>query len=551
MIQENSCNVIAQRLQNLEQHNANPELQILALACCSKDIVGWFNDWVWTYDPRLNVSTIPMILFPRQAEFLLWLEERERLKEDGIGEKSRDMGFTWLCAGFLVHHWLFRQGFKAGIGSRKQKLVDELGDPDSIFEKIRIILRNLPGWMLPVGFNWKIHDNFCKLINPLNGSTITGEAGDEIGRGGRNSVYFVDEAAFLPRAELVDRALSANTNVRVWISTPNGNGNLFARKRFSGNVAVFTMHWKDDPRKNAWKLYRKGELIDEGPGGSSPPSDIPKECILIYPWYEDEKKRLQDPVSVAQELDIDYTASVEGIIIPANWVRAAVDLCKRVHFPDSSDVVAGLDVADGGNAESVLTIRRGPVVTKIYARKEGGTTDTANWALNTATTAGANLLNYDAIGVGAGIAGTFEVRKRDDDLGLIDVGINVGETPTDALWPNGKTSKEWFVNLKAEAWWMLRTRFERTYEYVELGVEYDLEDLISIPDEPKLISQLSNVLHNRTETGKIMAEKKDQLKKRGVASPDWAESLMLSFIPERTTEPQRVAPTTILTARTR
>lgn len=518
---------------SLSRHNRDRRLQLLATARSAKDIVYWFDEWVWTYDPRLTVPSIPMILFQKQRDLLHWLEEREVAQEDALAEKSRDMGFTWLCAGFLVHHWLFKPGFKGSIGSRKEALVDKIGDPDSIFEKMRMLLQHLPGWMLPAGFSWKEHDNFCKLVNPANGATITGEAGDNIGRGGRSSVYIVDEAAFIERAEKVEAALSANTNCRVYISTPNGTGNAFYRKRISGDIPVFTMHWKDDPRKNFWEIKDpSGAIVDSGAGGSQPPNDIPNGCKLIYPWYEREKKRLQDPVVIAQELDIDYTASLEGVVIPAKWVQAAVNLDKRIRMPESKSVIASLDVADGGKNLNVLTLRRGCVVTEIHTRQEGGTTDTANWALDKALEAGARTLNYDVVGVGAGIAGTYLARSREKDLGLTANGINVGEQPTNVRWPDGKTSQEKFVNLKAEAWFTVRRRFEKTYEYVEDGVNYPVDELISIPDNPTLIQQLSNVLYYATETGKIQIEKKDQLKRRGVGSPDHAESLILSFIPE-------------------
>ncbi|MCE5200239.1 hypothetical protein LLG39_14830 [bacterium] len=538
-------------MENLQRHNTSPDLQALAIAVAATDIVRFFNDWVWTYDPRLTSPFVPMVLFPRQAEFLHWIEEREAQEEDGIAEKSRDMGLTWLCAGFLTHHWLFREGFKGSIGSRKLQLVDTLGDPDSIIEKIRLILRYLPKWMYPAGWDPKTCDNFCKLINPANGSTITGEAGDEIGRGGRSSIYIVDEAAFLARPQKVEAALSANTKCRIYVSTPNGNGNPFAKKRASGKVAVFTMHWKDDPRKNAWQIVRQvdEEVIGSGPGGSSPPAQIPDGCIIRYPWYEAEKERLRDPVTVAQELDIDYTASVEGIAIPAKWVQAAVNLHKRITLPQSQYAVAGLDVADGGGCESVLTIRRGAVVVDIHSRNDGGTTDTANWALDLSQSAGVSVLNYDCIGVGAGIAGTYEARSRSEDLKLSAVAINVGVPATETMWPDGKTAREKFVNLKAELWWTARTRFEKTYEFVEAGVEHPIDELISIPDDPRLISQLSNVLHFKTETGKVQIETKQQLSRRGVASPDFAESFMLTLAQGEVTT--RVARPTILVARTR
>ena len=221
--------------------------QNLELALCARDVVGWLSRWGWTYDPRLPQASIPFDLFPRQVEFLHWLRAREEAQEDGLVEKSRDMGVTCLCCAYALHGWLFRPGFKAGFGSRKLELVDRLGDLASIFEKVRLMLYRLPRWMLPPGFDRDEHDNKARLVNPANGASITGEGGDDIGRGDRASIYFVDEAAFLEHPDLIERSLSQTTNVRIDVSTPNGPGNPFARKRFSGKVPVFTLHWKGDP----------------------------------------------------------------------------------------------------------------------------------------------------------------------------------------------------------------------------------------------------------------------------------------------------------------
>lgn len=473
-----------------------------------------------------------MQLFPRQREFIEWLEERERTQTDGLVEKSRDVGMTWLCVAFLVHRWLFRAGFHGSVGSRKLDLVDRLGDPDAILEKARILLRHLPVWMLPPGFSLARDMGFCRIQNPANGSSITGEAGDQIGRGGRSSMYFLDEAAFIERPMLAEAALAANTNVRIDVSTPHGLGNPFAQKRFSGDVAVFTFDWRDDPRKGGWQIINlfSGEIIADGPGGTQPPT-VPPDHKLVYPWYEDQRRRLVDPTLIAQEIDRDYTASLEDICIPARWVRAAVELSRRLELPYHGPIVAGLDVADGGGCDNVLVIRQGPTVLAVHVRSQGNTTDTANWALDLARTAGVHVLHYDRPGPGAGIAGTFASRSRTRPLGLITNGVNVGATPTNTRWPNGLTSREMFANLKSELWWTVRRRFERTYELVECGIQHPLDELISIPNDPQLVAELSNVRYCQTEAGKILMEKKTELRARGVGSPDRADALMLAFAP--------------------
>ena len=78
-------------------------------------------------------------------------------RQHGLIEKSRDMGATWLCCAISVHLFLFWSGASIGWGSKDAKVVDALGDPDSILEKIRILMRNLPREFHPPGFSLKDH----------------------------------------------------------------------------------------------------------------------------------------------------------------------------------------------------------------------------------------------------------------------------------------------------------------------------------------------------------------------------------------------------------
>lgn len=275
------CDSIASRLFHLSNIGTDRYRQNLELARCDRDIAYWINQYAWTFDPRQKESFIPFLLFPKQKEFLDWVWAQELTQTDGLAEKSRDSGLTWLCVYYAVHSWLFRHGVKVGFGSRKVDLVDRIGDMDSILEKARFTLRNLPKWMLPSKFEFGKHDGWCKIINPNHGSAITGDGGDNIGRGGRSTLYFLDEAAFIEHQQQVDAALSQTTRVRIDVSTPNGRTNSFAEKRFGGKVSVFTFHWSDDPRKG-----------DE--------------------WYAKECSRLASNWVIAQELDINYEGSVSG-----------------------------------------------------------------------------------------------------------------------------------------------------------------------------------------------------------------------------------------------
>lgn len=483
---------IRRRMSLLVRSQDDLHLQQRLLEKARQFPVWWVNTFVWTYDPRVKPATLPFLLWQKQAEYILWRRQCYLDKEGGIVEKSRDVGATWLNVSDQVHHWIFDSGYKGTFASRKEQYVDRLGDPDSILEKARIIIRNLPGWMLNQD-DWT--GGFMKIVNVRNGSTITGESGDQIGRGGRSSLLDIDEAAFLAQQQKVDAAVSQNTNVIFRTSTPNGPTNDFAQKRKSGRFKVFTIHKRSDPR------------VDDA-------------------WFEKQRTTLE-PWVFAQEIDIDYAASVEGTIIPAAWVQAAV----RFRVSAFGLRAAGLDIADGGEDINVLIPRRGPVVEMPITREQGNTTQTAWWAYDKAIATGIELLIYDPVGVGSGVSGTLLTRAQDKGLPFDFVAFSGGIYDPDKEWPEfgGRTSKELFKNLRSQFWWLLRTRFEKTYEVVNGTGAHDPAECICLPDHAELISQLSTPKVFYDESGCIQVESKKQMKARGIKSPDFADALMMSF----------------------
>lgn len=519
----NLRNSIERRLNRVVELKRFPRAIPIEQELCRRDVVHWFNNWVWTYDPKRVTSAnsggafIPFDLFERQVELLEWFKERVALREDGLVEKSRDIGYTWVAGGFATHQWLYNPGFKTTFGSRVEQLVDKIGNPDSILEKIRMLLQYLPDWMLPEGFKLGQHATYMRIFNPANGNLISGEAGDQMGRGGRSSLYIVDEAAFIERADRVEASTSGNADVRIWGSSVNGMGNLFARKRHGGRLRpaqIFRYHYTSDPRKT--------------------------------PEWAEKKKLSTEPHIWASEYDLDYSASVEGICIPAAWVKAAQRIGKVFDFKPSTSGTVGGDVG-AGKAASVAVARFGPVVYPPVAWLEPDTTDTANKMMAYAQDFKISrpdgfdclvkTLKFDNVGVGVGVSSAF---MHNPHATILAIGVNVGLPPSDRYWPDGETSADKFINSKAEGWWRVRAYCKASFEKLLFhegkagGIDHPLSDCISLPedtagpDSMAMCSQLSLVKYFKNEKGKIQIESKDQLAKRGIKSPDHAEALVLT-----------------------
>lgn len=533
--------VLAQRQRRLLRLRASPALWVGAKEHYRTRPDEFIEHWVDTYDPRnaggALPARLPFVPFKRQRDLIDFLLACLDGDASGLIEKCRDMGATWICCAFSVWLWLFWPGVSVGWGSRKEILVDKIGDPDSIFQKMRMIILGLPREFWPEGFNPKDHMPYMKIVNPETGSTITGEAGDNIGRGGRKRIYFKDESAHYERPELIEASLGDNTRVQIDISSVNGPGNVFYRRRHGG------------------KIWGPGEEI------SKQVANVFIMDVLEHPakdqaWVDDReaKARAEGLLHVfEQEIKRNYLAAVAGIIIPGKWVEAAFDAHKALGFDDSGRWMASLDVADDTEecvGDSNAFGRRKGVVLK-HAETWGGvdTGVTTRTAVNGCTGFGRIDLQYDCIGVGAGVKAEANRLKQDPEIAPLIKNIrfvpwNAGDKVQDpegyvidrAEKPDRETpkNKDFFGNLKAQGWWSLRRRFERTWRARNEGISFDPSLLISIDTEaipPHVLRQLQQELSQPTygpgASLKMIVNKKPP----GTRSPNLADMVMQLYFP--------------------
>ena len=120
--------------------------RIAEIERCKASTLYWFQNWAWTVDQRENLMPVmPFVLFEPQKEVIHWWEELIFVKSaHGYLDKSRDQGISWLICGLSIKHWLFSNRFDALFGSRTEDLVDASGRLDSLFEKLRFLIKMLP-----------------------------------------------------------------------------------------------------------------------------------------------------------------------------------------------------------------------------------------------------------------------------------------------------------------------------------------------------------------------------------------------------------------------
>lgn len=472
---------------------------------CTDDPKYFINQFIVTNDPRLSrfglPTRVPLILYKSQENLIDACYEGFINGTSILAEKSRGEGATEVICGFTLWIWIYRENSLTSWSSRVKDLIDVSDDPDTIFERIRRMIGHLPNKMKHQ-FG-KRHDKYMRITHPTTGGVIKGGGGKNALRGGRSGFVATDEAGHLQNPNEVFAAIHGNSDSDVLISTPCGRDAFFEEKERGARV-VITMGWWLNPAKNPdWETGERNEKS--------------------Y-WYMREILE-NDPAILAQEVDISYDAYSEGAFIPLEWVRAAVNFV--INDYDYNNKVGGLDVAAGGVDKPILTLRTDNVVNKVF--ELGNAYTPLGGARRAAYLAKKNntyKINFDQTGYGEDIN-----QEMGREFPMIKwFGVKGGRSASEKMYDGDRGIKK-FRNLRAEQWWMVRQRFQRTFLHVSGEKKFEDSQLISIPNDPALINQLSSprLLH---DNGKIGIESKKSMRSRGVKSPDRADSLVYCFADE-------------------
>ncbi len=230
---------------------------------------------------------------------------------------------------------------------------------------------------------------------------------------------------------------------------------------------------------------------------------LPYPQLVGPEWVAERYKRWgpQSAVYLSRVLG-EFPQSATDALIPLSWV----DRAQQSELEPDEPCVLGVDVARFGDAETVGVIRRGPVAEIAFASAQQDTMQTAGRVVAAIRKRGVSLCCIDEIGVGSGVVDRVRETVEEQGLRCRVVGLNSGERAQD---------NEQYANSRAEWWWGLRERFEAGE--------------IAIPQDDELAAQLTALKFRYTSRGQVLIESKEDMRKRGLASPDRADALMLAF----------------------
>ena len=429
----------------------------------------WF---LHTHDPAVVLSTAPTF---RQVRHILWrqIHNLYRRAPDALKGKLLDtrweLGDDRYAMGMSADSADQFQGFHS---PNLLIVVDEAeGVNDSIYEAIEAVMTSDGSRLLLIG-------------NPTTMSGVFRRAFHE-----ERSIYHCITISALESPNVKEKKiLYPGLTTFGWVEERKeiwGEDNPLYRARVLGEF----------PDQDEDTLIRLSDVEAAANRWQALPSpDLKSQAAL---------PSLAQPGEVARPAQAAHPELVEGRpageIVPTGHTSALPAHPEGVSAPPG-DVVLAVDVARYGSDRSVILRRRGFRVEEIQTFSGMNTMELAGWVAAAIREFQPTQTCIDEIGVGSGVVD----RLREQGFGVR--GVNVA---------HAARQKDIFANLRTEGFWRLRELFA--------------SGEISIPPDQRLMGELAALHYSYDSKGRILLEPKEELKKRGLPSPDRADALMLSF----------------------
>ncbi len=442
----------------------------------------------------------------------LYIHERleAQLKDRGyvraIILKARQLGCSTYIQARYFHKVITSKGRKAFI------LTHEAEATKNLFEMTKRFHDNLPSGLCPPADTSSAKELYFKAFD--SGYAV-GTAGNKgVGRSQTIQLMHASEVSFWPHAEEhakgVLQAVSSEPGTEIILeSTANGIGNYFhsmwkgAIEGRNGYQAIF-VPWYWDAQ---YTLHTPGfDLYEE------------EQALLDY--YRDDgltinhlmwrRRKLNefssDHDAAIEQWKQEYPSSaseaflnpISNVFINAKHVMRA----RKTQIDSDSPLIIGVDIAISERDKTAIIRRKGRVAYNLEYLTNHNTMEIAGRLKRIIQNENPAKVYIDCIGIGAGVV------DRLQEMGFSCVeGINVGRSAND---------KERFWNLRAELWSDMRDWLTQ-------------EMPVQIPDDDGLHGELCSLGFKYKSGGQLLIESKDDLRARGMPSPDGADALSLTF----------------------
>lgn len=220
--------------------------------------------------------------------------------------------------------------------------------------------------------------------------------------------------------------------------------------------------------------------------------------LITHEWVEEMAiKYGVDSDIYRVRVDAEFPRNASDTLISIDLIERAIN-ADRERYGDEE--IIGLDVARYGDDDSPFVFRKGNFAKVLEVLHGNSTMQLAGRAKQFLKQFPGAKIYIDIVGVGAGV---FDRLKEQPDISGRVYGVNNAGKPR---------NEDEYINIRIESWTNVRNW---------------LRDAVLEKHEGWY--QLANPKYKITSNGKMQLESKEDMKKRGVSSPDVGDALALTL----------------------
>lgn len=424
--------------------------------------------------------------------------------------KGRQQGISTYVGGRFYHRVTHYRGLRCFILTHEQDATNNL------FGMVDRYHQHVPSLVKPSTGAANAKELYFDLLE--SGYAVGTAGAKATGRSQTVQLFHGSEVAFWPNAPThfagVVQAIPDLPGTEIILeSTANGMGGEFherwqqAEQGIGDYQAIFIpWFWQAEYRRSV----PEGFELDDDERTYMDAHGLDLEQIV---WRRNKIAELKDPLLFKQEYPATAAEAFQmtghDSFIPAELVLKA----RKTDAEGNGPLVIGYDPAWKGADRHAMAFRRGRKVLQVECRNKLDTMAGAGWAKQVIDKEKPARMFIDVGGVGAGVYD----RLIEMGYGKTVVAINFGSAPFEPqpLDENGKP-KGGYANRRAEMW-------GKSKEWLDEPAGVD------IPDLDALQADACAPGYKYDSLSRVVLESKDDIRKRGLRSPDEWDAVALTF----------------------